>query len=174
MPSWATRFMLTRSLRQKRRHVAAELVVQPLRVLDPEVAQRVVVDSHPTAQPAVGIVVLAQPVEFTRRTHAVQRRVQPQAHQNGRIDGRAPDASFDGTDQGVQGLKIERLHEGPNSTGLVLGGQRRVKITGTQFDLVAHCRRAREGFLRQAEDGRKCKRRPNGVLCDRSQIRIRG
>ena len=125
-------------LRQQSCHAAGELAVQPLRVLDPEVAQRVVVDTHPAAQPAVGIVAVAQPVEFACRAHAVQRRVQPQAHQNRRVDGRAPDAAFDGTDLRVQGLKIKRLHEGPDGAGLVVGGQRRVKVAGAQFDLVAH------------------------------------
>ena len=127
------------ALRQQTRHAAGELAVQPLRVRDPKVAQRVVVDAHPAAQPAVGVIVVAQPVELTRPADTVQRRVQPQAHQNGGVDGRAPNTAFDGTDLGVQGLKIERLHEGPNGTGLVIGGQRRVQITGTQLDLVAHC-----------------------------------
>ena len=73
-------------------------------MLDPEVAQRVVVDAHTAAQPAVGIIAVAQPVEFARRAHAVKHRVQPQTHQNGRIDGRAPDAALDGTRLRVQGL----------------------------------------------------------------------
>jgi len=94
------------ALRQQGCHAASELTVQPLGMLDPEVAQGVVVDAHPAAQPAVGIVAVAQPVEFARRAHTVQRRVQPQAHQNGRVDGCAPDAAFDGTDLRVQALKI--------------------------------------------------------------------
>ena len=46
--------------------------------------------------------------------------------------------TVDGTDLRVQGLKIKRLHEGPDGAGLVADGQQSVKITGTQFDLVAH------------------------------------
>ena len=130
--------MLHQALRQRGCHVAGELAVQPLRMRDPEVAQRVVVHAHPAAQPAVGVVALAQPVEFARRSHTVERRIQPQAHQNGRVNGRAPDAAFDGPDSRVQGLQIKRLHERPDSTGLVVGGQRGVKVTGAQFDLIAH------------------------------------
>ncbi len=58
--------------------------------------------------------------------------------QDGRVDGRAPDAAFDGFDARVQALKVERLHEGPDSTGLVVGGQAGIQVTDTQLDLIAY------------------------------------
>ena len=60
-----------------------------------------VTDTHPAAQPAVGMVAVAQPLEFACRARAVQRRVQPQTHHKGRVDGRAPDAALDGADARV-------------------------------------------------------------------------
>jgi len=164
------------ALRQQTHHAARELAVQPLRVRDPEVAQRVVVHSHPAAQPAVGVVAVAQPVEFARRAHAVERRVQPQAHQNGRINGRATDAALDRLDLPVQGLKIKRLHEGPDGTSLVVGGQGRVKITGTQLDLVAHrALHSRRAFGHAAlEDSRAVRRNSQAIeQCTRVPVRSR-
>ncbi len=126
------------ALRQQGCHVAGQLRVEPLRVHEPKVAQRVVVYADPTAQPAVGVLTVAQPCKFARRTYPVERRVQPQTHQDGRVNGSAPDTAFDGPDARVQSLKVDRLHEGPDGAGLVVCGQGGVKVIGTQFDLIAY------------------------------------
>jgi len=45
-----------------------------------------VVDRHPSAKPTVGVVVLAEYVEFSGTAHPVDRRVQPERHEDFRVD----------------------------------------------------------------------------------------
>lgn len=64
-------------------------------VAHPEVGQRVVVDPDDAADPAVRVVALAQPIELARRAHPVDRRPQPQRHQDRRIDRRPTRAALE-------------------------------------------------------------------------------
>ena len=74
------------ALRQQTRHAAGELPVQPLRVLDPEVPQRVVVDSHPAAQPAVGVVAVAQSSTGDSTTNVAALAAPPAAPESANED----------------------------------------------------------------------------------------
>ena len=143
--------------RRQRGHVVAEHFVQRLVVADApaaaEVVQRVVVDRHATADPAVGVVLAAQPRDFATAAHAVEHGVQPQREQNARVDrpasgGRA--ACLDGIEQCAQVLTFDVA---PHEPRAVLFGQQRFEIRGAQLDLRAvgleHARRALAALARR-------------------------
>ncbi len=71
---------LHQSAIEQRRHAARELGIEPGGMRGAKVGQALVIDPDAPAQPAVGIVALAQPVDLAGRAHAIDRRVQPQAH----------------------------------------------------------------------------------------------
>ena len=58
------------SLRQ-RRQMLAEQPVQQIGATDPEVCQQVIVHRHPAAQPTIGIMALAQPLQRPRAAHTL-------------------------------------------------------------------------------------------------------
>ena len=116
---------------------AGELRVQPSLVLGAQVRQRVVVDAHPAADPAVSVIALAQAVDLAGRAHAVYGGPQPQRHQDRRGDGRCATAAGHRLDACIQRRQVHRLHERPHGARPVIGRQQRIQIDRAQLDLVA-------------------------------------
>ena len=71
-------------------------------VLHPDVRERVVVDAHAAAQPAIGVVLLAQARERPCRAHPLEGGVQPQRDEDGGVDGRPAGMALDRPDALVQ------------------------------------------------------------------------
>ena len=88
----------------------------------PEGGQRVVVHGHAPRQPAVGVVLLTEPVECARAANAFERGVQPERGEDGRIDRGAARAAVDRTDRRVQWREIEPLDKIPDQSRSMVGG----------------------------------------------------
>ena len=121
--------------REERREGLLEEPLEERRLGHPEVGEGVVVDAHPAAQPAVGVVLLAQAREGACRAHPLTRRVQPQRHQDGRVDGRPARVALDGPDAGVEGGQVEPFGERPHQACPVVGGQQRVEVDRAEHHL---------------------------------------
>ena len=102
----------------------------------PEVGQGVVVDRHAAAQPAVRVVLGAQPVEGPGAADRLDRRIQPQRGQDGRVDRRAAGLALDRPDTSIERAQIEALDEGPHETRPVVGRQEALEIDRAKLDLV--------------------------------------
>jgi hypothetical protein len=101
----------------------------------PKVRQAVVVDRHATAHPAVGIVLLAQPLQGTCTAYPLQGRIQPQRHQDGRVNRRASRPTLQRPNPLVQGREIYPCHKGPDGAYRMILGDERFQMTGPQLDL---------------------------------------
>jgi hypothetical protein len=123
---------------EQRHHAGGQLCLQPRRVLGAEVRQRVVVHPHPAADPAVGIVALAQPVDLARAAHPVDGRPQPQRHQDRRVGRRRAPVTRPRANARVQRAQIQRLHESPHRTDRVIGRNARIQLEHPQLGLIAH------------------------------------
>jgi hypothetical protein len=88
---------------------------------DPEVGQRLVIDADAAAQPLVRQVLRAQPGERAGAADPLQRRVQPQRHQQLRVGRRMARPAFDRLDGGVQRRQIQPFDEAPHQAHPVIG-----------------------------------------------------
>jgi len=123
--------------REERRHALGEEVVEQLGVRHPEVGEGVVVDADPAADPAVGVVLVAQAVEGPGAAHPLERGVQPERHEDRRVDRRTAAVALRLPDLGVEGRQVEALDERPCEASPVLGRQEALEIGRTQGDLLA-------------------------------------
>jgi hypothetical protein len=111
--------------------------VEEIGLLDPEVGQGVVVDADPATQPAIRVVLVAQAVECPRRADALQRGVQPERDEDGRIDRGPPRVALDRPDPSVERREVEALDEGPHQARPVVGRKEALEIGGPERDLAA-------------------------------------
>jgi hypothetical protein len=88
-----------------------------------------------TAQPAVGIVPLAQALQGTCTAYPLQGRIQPQCHQDGRVNRRASRPALHRPDPLVQGQEIHPCHKGPDGAHRMVLGDERFQVTRPQLDL---------------------------------------
>ena len=105
-------------------------------MLDPEGGQGVVVDAHPAAQPAIGVVLGAQPIEGPRAADALERGVQPEGGQDRGIDRWPAGVTLDRPDPLVQRREVEALDEAPHESGPVVGWQETLEIDRAQLELA--------------------------------------
>jgi hypothetical protein len=116
-------------------HVVGEQVVHQGFVAGAKVVERVVVHRDAPADPAVGIVLLAQPCQFAPAAHTLQRGVQPQREEDVRVDGGTPGvaaARFDVKDQLAQVLVYDVA---PHQAGSVVCGEQGLQVRGAQLNL---------------------------------------
>jgi len=118
-------------------HTRAQQLIEDLARVHPKIGQRVIVHRHAPADPPVRIVFLAQPRHRPRAAHALERRVQPQRHENRRVDRRATGVPLHGLDLGIEWPQVQPLDELPDHAGAVLGGQQPLQVRRAQFQLLA-------------------------------------
>src|SRR6266481_4470867 len=116
------------ALGNQRRHALAQQTVEDLDMTGAEVGKPVVVHAHPASEPTIGNVAFHQTVEFTRRTHALDRRVNPKREQNLGVGGRAPGFAFPRSDRLIQRTQVQPLDEFPDDARLVVVWQERLQI----------------------------------------------
>lgn len=125
-------------VRDERRNALGEEPVEQIAVVDPEVGQRVVVDADAAADPAVRVVLGAQPIERPSRADTLERRVQPVRGQDRRIDRRPARLALGRPDPLVHRPEIEALDERPHQARPVVGRQKALEIDRAQLELLAH------------------------------------
>ena len=118
------------------RHALDQEILEEPCLGHPKLGEGVVVDGHPAADPAVRVVLLAQAVERPGAADAIERRVQPEGDEDGRIDRRSPGVALDRADTLTEGGQIARLDEGPHEARNVVGGQEALEVRRAQGELV--------------------------------------
>lgn len=81
---------------------------------------RVVVHRHAPADPAIGIVLGAQPRDLATAAHTVKDGVQPQREQDARIDRCTPRVVAPRLDRVVQRAQVLPHHAAPHQTGAMV------------------------------------------------------
>src|SRR3974390_2297211 len=119
-----------------RRHVLDQQPIEKLAIVDAEVAQRVVVDRHPAAQPAIRIMAFAQPLQGPCASHPLAGRVKPQRQQQARRNCRMSRHPLPRFDRILQLAQINLLHVIPNQSGRMVLPDQTVDIHRPQLDLV--------------------------------------
>jgi hypothetical protein len=100
----------------QRRHAVPQQTVQQLPVGCAEVRQPVVVHRHPATNPSVGDVVLAQPGQLPSGSDTIHGRVEPQGHENPRINRVPPSPALHGPNLFVQLAQVQPLDILPDQT----------------------------------------------------------
>jgi len=119
-------------------HALRQQAVEQLDVLRAKVGERVIVHRHTAANPTIGRVLLAQPVQFPRAAHPPQGGVEPQGQEDARVGGGLPRTSLDRLDPLVQLRQVEAADVNPDGPRLMLLGKKFVERTFLKFDLIAH------------------------------------
>jgi hypothetical protein len=120
---------------QQDRDRLRQQIIQRRLMRHAEITHRVVIHRDAPADPAIRVMGIAEPIDFTRAADAVHRRVQPKRHQNLRIDRRPARAALTGADPSVERRQIQPLDKAPDEAGGVPRRQQRLEITRLQFDL---------------------------------------
>jgi len=102
-----------------------------------EVGQGVVIDADIAEDPALVIVLVTEFVELSGAADAVDRRREPQRHQDLGIDGGMPRVALDGLDGAVQGTEVQSLDIVPDDPRGMIVGDQFVERHGPEDDLVA-------------------------------------
>ena len=92
---------------------------------------------HPAADPLVRVVGLAESLHFPRRPDPLAGGVQPQRHQDLRVDGGAPRMLSPSRYHLFELGQIQSLNKPPNGAGRMVLGQERIEVRGHQPDLMA-------------------------------------
>ena len=85
-----------------------------------EIRQGVVVHGDASAEPLVGAVHRAEPVQRPGAPHPLYRGVQPQGQEEFRVGGRAPGLAVDRGDLLVERGQVQLLDVGPHAPGPVV------------------------------------------------------
>src|SRR5262249_18073327 len=96
-----------------------------------------VVHGNATAEPAVGRVLGAEPIEFACRPDAVDGGVEPEGQQDAGIDVRVPGPAFGGLDAVVKVGEVESLCEVPDGARGVVGREHLVERERLRGDTIA-------------------------------------
>ena len=114
-----------------------QLVQGPL-VRHPEVRQHMVIDRYTTAQPAVGIVLLAQLGHPPGTAHPLHSRQQPQGQQHLRVRGGPTGMVHHRLNGAIEGRQVQLLQQPPDSTGRVVLGHCRLQIHSHPLNLLPY------------------------------------
>ena len=117
------------------RHAPDEEILEQVGLGHPELREGVVVDRYPATDPAVRVVLVAQAVERPGAADALERRIQPERDEDGRIDRRPTRVALDRADAVIEGGQIARLDEGPHEARLVVRGQEALEVRRAQGEL---------------------------------------
>jgi len=122
--------------RPQHRHAVREQLIENLYLRTAEIRQRVMVYVYPAANPTISVVRLCQPLDLPRAAHSIHRRVQPQCHQDARVNRRSTRSAFHRADPGVQRREIHSLDERPHTAHGMLRPHRGLKVDGAKRDLI--------------------------------------
>jgi hypothetical protein len=114
-----------------------EQPVEQIGAADPKVRQRVIVHRHPTAEPAIGIVAVAQPFQSARAADALAGGIKPQRQQKPRRNRRMSGPVIPGLDPILKLAQVKPHHIGPDQTGQVVGPDQAVDVHRQKLDLIA-------------------------------------
>ena len=124
------------ALDQYRQHLGQQ-VVQSRLVVDPEIAEGVIVERHPAAEPAIRVALAAEPVQFAGAGDSPGCGVEPQCDQEPRV-GRSPTRLLaTGPDGRQETAEVPGQNDGPDSAGVVILGEEFVQRAGTHGHLLA-------------------------------------
>ena len=123
------------ALQQRGNRLRQQIVERGL-MRDAEITQRVVIHRDPAAQPAIGVMAVAEPIHFARAADAVHGRVEPERDQDLGINRRAAGAAFPRADGRIERRQIQALDEAPDQARRVARRQQRLKVAGLQLDLI--------------------------------------
>jgi len=116
----------------------AQQAVEQIGATDPEVRQRVIVQRHPATEPAIDVMVVAEPVQRPRASNAVARGVQPKCQQQPWRRCRVAGPVLPRLDPILQFAQLEPFDIGPDHPSPMILSDQAIDIDGSQFDLVAH------------------------------------
>jgi hypothetical protein len=100
--------------RRQARHALRKDAVQQIPVRPAEVAQAVVVHRNTAAQPAIGCMAPAQPLQRPRRTDPLCRRIQPHRQKNPRVRNRSTGNLVARPDRRIEPRQIKTRNKGPD------------------------------------------------------------
>ncbi len=128
--------MVTSPSAKEDRDALGEEPVEDVGMLDPEGGEGVVVHPDPAGEPAVGVVLGAQPIERPGTADSLERGVQPEGGQDRRVDRRSPGVALDRLDPIVERSEGEALDECPDEAGSVIGWQETIEIDRAELNLA--------------------------------------
>src|SRR5208337_1504971 len=101
-------------------NVGDHLILEPFLMGGAEVGQRVVTDIYPTPKPLERIAIIAPARQFAGAADAFVRGVQPQGHEDLRIDGGSSSMAFHCFYPRVEGSQVQLSSQLPNRTRLMV------------------------------------------------------
>ena len=118
-------------------------LIQDVEVRNAKVSQGVIVDLNPATEPAKAVVMRAQPGHSPGAADALNSGLQPQGHQDLRIDRGPAGPAFHGSNALEQGRQVEPLDKLPDRAGRVFGGHQVLQGHGRQPGLPIGTAQAR-------------------------------
>lgn len=112
--------------------------VEQVGAADPEVRQRMMVQRHPTAEPAVDIMTVAEPVQRPPAANAIARGVQPKRQQQPGRWRRMTRPVLPRLDPIFQFAQVEPFDISPDHPHRMILPDQAIDIDRSQFDLIAH------------------------------------
>jgi hypothetical protein len=122
---------------RQRRQMLAEQPVQQIGATDPEIRQHVIVHRHSAAQPAIGVVALAQPLQGARAADTLTGGIEPQRQQKPRRCRGVTGAVAPSLDPVLQLTQIEPFDIGPDQAHRMVFSDQALDIHRPQRELVA-------------------------------------
>jgi hypothetical protein len=118
-------------------HVRGELAIEPVGVVGAEVGQEAVIDRGAAADPAIHHVAAGRPRQLAGAADALGGGVEPQRHEDARVDGVAAGVALDGLDPAVQGGEVGGAGGVPDGADGMVVGDELVERVGPELDLIA-------------------------------------
>jgi hypothetical protein len=120
------------------RQMFDQQTVEQVGTADPEVRQRVIVQRHATAEPAVDVVTVAEPIQGPRAANAIARSVQPKRQQQPRRWRRITRPVLPRLDAIFQLAQVEPCDISPDHPRRMILPDQAIDIDRLQLDLIAH------------------------------------
>jgi hypothetical protein len=121
----------------QRRKMLAQQPVEQIGAADPEICQRVMVHGHATAQPAIGIMAVAQAIKGAGAADPLAGGVEPKCQQKPRRGRRMTGPVAPRLDPILKLAQIEPHYVGPDHAREMVFPDQAVDIHRAQLDLVA-------------------------------------
>src|SRR5258708_10580707 len=136
-PILRQRLQIDEARLRQRRQVLAEQPVQQIGATDPEVCQHVMVHRYPAAQPTIGIVAVAQPLQSARAADPLAGGIEPQRQQKPGRCRRVTGAVAPRLDPVLQIAQVKPFDIGPDQAHRMVFSDQALDIHRAQRDLVA-------------------------------------
>src|SRR5262249_16934701 len=117
-------------------HIRKEFV-QRRRMLDAKIVERVVIDRHAAAQPAIRVMMLATPLQLATAADAFLGGIQPQRQQQPWVRRRSPRLIATLGQGGVIHAQIESPSPSPDRPGFMIRRQKLLEINRLHDQLLA-------------------------------------